>query len=61
MHERRPTLMHDRHSCRAAFFAIDRCTYWTLQPELGEHATEILSGLGYAQAEIEVLLKENVL
>jgi crotonobetainyl-CoA:carnitine CoA-transferase CaiB-like acyl-CoA transferase len=30
-------------------------------PALGEHASEILLGLGYAQAEIEVLLKENVL
>jgi len=30
-------------------------------PALGEHAREILLGLGYTQAEIEVLLKENVL
>jgi crotonobetainyl-CoA:carnitine CoA-transferase CaiB-like acyl-CoA transferase len=30
-------------------------------PALGEHATEILSGLGYAQTEIEVLRQENVL
>ena len=30
-------------------------------PKLGEHANEILSGLGYAQAEIDLLLKENVL
>lgn len=30
-------------------------------PALGEHASEILSGLGYAQHEIEVLSKENVL
>ena len=30
-------------------------------PALGEHAKEILSGLGYAQAEIDALLKEDVL
>jgi len=30
-------------------------------PALGEHAREILAGLGYAPAEIEVLLQENVL
>jgi len=36
--KRHPTLMHDRHSFCAAFSAMDRCTYWTLRPELGEHA-----------------------
>jgi crotonobetainyl-CoA:carnitine CoA-transferase CaiB-like acyl-CoA transferase len=30
-------------------------------PALGEHAAEILSGLGYLQSEIELLLIENVL
>lgn len=30
-------------------------------PALGEHTQELLSDLGYAQADIDVLLKENVL